>query len=133
MTIGHSVGKRTRFLTYVSGLNQSQLAARAGVRQSVISGLEGGQVADVHLGTLIKLKRVFRTSWDDLFAEVEAGSRQKNSHLTNAGGCVRIFTLSSNPVKNFSQNLTLFACQLTWCMCHCLISSYDVGARAGRS
>ncbi len=40
-------------------------------RQSVISRLEGGQVEDVHLGTLVKLKRVFRTSWDDLFAEME--------------------------------------------------------------
>ena len=66
MTIGHAVGKRVRFLRYVSGLNQSQLAARAGVRQSVISRLEGGQVEDVHLGTLVKLKRMFRTSWDDL-------------------------------------------------------------------
>ncbi len=71
MTIGHSAGKRTRFLTYVSGLNQSQLAARAGVRQSVISRLEGGQVEDVHLGTLVKLKRTLKTTSDDLSAEME--------------------------------------------------------------
>ncbi len=43
MTIGHAVGKRIHFLRYVSDLNQSQLAVKAGVPQSVISRLERGE------------------------------------------------------------------------------------------
>jgi transcriptional regulator with XRE-family HTH domain len=54
------IGARVKFLRQEDRLSQSQLASRAGVRQSVVSRLERGEVANVHLGTLLKLARVLR-------------------------------------------------------------------------
>ena len=76
--VRRALGKRVRELRTGLKLSQEELAERAGLHWTHISGIERGQW-NIGLRTISKVARGLDVSLSDLFAGVELRSRPKRS------------------------------------------------------